>query len=396
MPESTPESTNTGETLLGHVLAPHTGDPLLVMVRVRVSFFTDVNFEGKLISDKIGHEHSTVLRIFSQITLSSGLSKNSSHKADIEVQPILSAFALPQFPGRICIETRELSAIAIFFNMWTNVFSNSIVVIPIEERSQLLQSQRHSHAGLWARVNNGRYKGDLALVRDAMHTASMESTVLTDVRTIAMVPRIDDQPAQRRPNKRARSGHKFRPAASLFDPLVIEASYGKGSVTQRKDGSFVFQNQIFRDGLLELKVQGKHHLKYITPSHEEVAAFATFLPEKEREEILWNYVTRISNIRIHDMVDIRFGPYCGASGLVSSEEEAGFVRVSALHVDSNPVSLGDISIPTRDLRVHRGVGDHVQILEGLYRSHQGLVVNVNADKSRLDIYDIHIREIVRL
>ena len=314
----------------------------------------------------------------------------------------MSAFTLPRYPGRIYIEVRELSAIWKLIGTWSDVFTNSMMVIPIDERAQLLQRSwdKHLPNGLWAKVKRGKYKGDLALVRDATHCklrdeGTSSATVLTDLRTIAVVPRIDIQSAsQTKSNKRKRTGHKMRPSMRPFDPITIENSYGIGSVTRKSDGSFIFRDQVYRGGLLELKVQGTHSLEYTRPTRDEVAIFAACLSRDGNPDIFEDSVTRISNIRIDDALDILFGPYSGASGHASSSEEEGFVRVRELCVNNDVVFPDDISIPARDLRPRREIGDQVTIIDGQYCGHQGLVVNIDTEEDRLDIYDTGIRKIV--
>jgi transcription elongation factor len=184
---------------------------------------------------------------------------------------ILSAFAVDSFPGRIYIESRDLQSVSRAIDNLVNVYRNSLTVIPVTDREWLLNHKSRTSQAIipWAILHRGMYKGDLALVKDAMHVDVNGDSLITDIRTVAVIPRINLEIQSQTSRKQSRSSPS-RPPRHLFDPSMIRRIYGEDSLERKKDGSFVFQNRTFRDSLLEMRVHGVHALEYVHPSQDKI------------------------------------------------------------------------------------------------------------------------------
>ncbi|KAL3649647.1 hypothetical protein CASFOL_006050 [Castilleja foliolosa] len=99
---------------------------------------------------------------------------------------IVSACAVDHVKGFIFIEAEKQQDIYEACKGLSSIYSSRVTAVPNNELSRLLSVRSKSSGiseGMWARVKNGKYKGDLAQVVAVNHTRKKA--------TVKLVPRID-------------------------------------------------------------------------------------------------------------------------------------------------------------------------------------------------------------
>jgi transcription elongation factor len=210
------------------------------------------------------------------------------------------------------------------------------------------------HAGGWARVCKGTYKGDVGYV------AISETWGVR----LLLVPRLPPPRPAGSSLKRKRSAAVPEPA--LFEPDAMERIYGTPAIAS-DDGTHRFGGNIFEDGLI-IQEFDLHSVS----STSVIPTSLFFLFQQSRHSVLltakfprpleWNFVE-------------------GESVLVSSSGKLGVVKT--IWTDSVEVDLangeGIMSVTWSDLRKHIVTGDFVEIVSGPLREQTGWVEGIDGE-----------------
>ena len=279
--------------------------------------------------------------------------------------PILSAFVRPSLKGRLYVEAKSALDVRKACSGLLGVMVNKLAHVPIDEALSLLQLDTHFfsvNVGDWVRMKSGLYRQDLALVLDVFQGGTGMK--------VALMPRLD---LSSDPNGKRKRSSRFRPSKRLFNEQEIVRALGPESIT-RCNQIFMFRNQEFKNGLLELDVELDDLIPELaTPSKSELREFVQS-STLDSESLNRAFVCIIRNLQASlksgDRIIVLLGESQGKIGVIRS------VRGNTATVcigDQHP----DLEIQTSTLDKHFELHDYVKVTDGLEIGRSGWVTSIN-------------------
>lgn len=305
---------------------------------------------------------------------------------------IYSAFCRDSIQGLFYVEARSPSHVLEAVKGLVGVYSSSApdrkpLLIPVDEMADLLKIKKQVKEvkpGSWVRIKRGKYQGDLAQVMDITENG--------EVAGVKFVPRIDLNPkedntsagaAGKKRKKGANSTVSFRPPQRLYNHADIVRVYGSRTSVKRGD-KYVFQNDTFRDGLLEkdITISGLQ-TEDVNPQIDEITKFASQNGETSSGgdidlNMMADAVKQSAAIlQPGDVVEIFEGQLTGISGSIVALR--GDVVTIKANVDE--YSNQHIEVLARSVRKTFSTGDHIKVINGKYTDETGLVISINEKDS---------------
>ncbi|KAF3945897.1 hypothetical protein CMV_027775 [Castanea mollissima] len=198
---------------------------------------------------------------------------------------IISAFALDHIKGCIYIEADKQFDIIEACKGLTTIYSSRIATVPKNEVSHLLSSRitrNEVSEGSWARVKNGKYKGDLAqivAVNDARKRA-----------TVKLIPRIDLQAMTAKFGGGVSLKKNSTPAPRLISTSELEEFRPLIQYRRDRDTNKLFEvldGLMLKDGYLYKKVSiDSLSCSGVMPSEEELLKFKSS-ENNETDDLEW-------------------------------------------------------------------------------------------------------------
>ena len=264
----------------------------------------------------------------------------------------------------------------------SNIHSHKITHIPIDEALSLLRLNVQFLTiakGDWVRLKSGTYHNDIALVTGASPNF--------DTICVATIPRLNltgVKPAKRKQLSDA------RPPKRLFDPEETIKLYGKDSV-KKCNQVFLYDNQIFKNGLLELEVRSQDVEYQPEPTSSELWEFSQSLTVTPRDIQTALASRMVRSICVGDRIEVLSGDWKGRVGVLKSldSDHAG-VQFTDRLAEGLPVIL----LPTILISKSFQVWDYVLVREGLESGKSGWVLS--RQPPRITFYDRNARKEVSL
>ncbi|KAI3458924.1 hypothetical protein Pfo_015587 [Paulownia fortunei] len=198
---------------------------------------------------------------------------------------IISACALDHVKGFIFIEAEKQNDIYEACKGLSTIYSSRVVAVPNNEISRLLSVRSKSSGiseGMWGRVKNGKYKGDLALV-----------VAVNDVRkkvTVKLIPRIDLKAMAEKFGGGVTAKRNAIPAQRLISSSELEEFRPLIQFRRDRDTNEMFEildGMMLKDGYLYKKIS-IDSLSFwgIMPTEDELLKFE---PSKKDEstDVQW-------------------------------------------------------------------------------------------------------------
>ncbi|XP_052187929.1 protein RNA-directed DNA methylation 3 [Diospyros lotus] len=203
---------------------------------------------------------------------------------------IISAFALDHVKGYIYIEAERQFDVNEACKGLCTIYSSRIAPVPKNEVSHLLsvRSKRNEvSVGTWARVKNGKYKGDLAQVI-AVNNARKKATV-------KLIPRIDMQAmAEKYGGGTASRKKTATPAPRLISSTELDEFRPLIQYRRDRDTGQAFEildGLMLKDGYLYKKVSiDSLNFSSVMPSEGELLKFE---PSKKEESNCQEWLTQL-------------------------------------------------------------------------------------------------------
>ncbi|XP_010452326.1 PREDICTED: protein RNA-directed DNA methylation 3-like [Camelina sativa] len=198
---------------------------------------------------------------------------------------IISVFFADHVKGFIFIEAEKERDVLEACNNLTGIYATRMVLVSKAETPNLLTVQRKTKKvseGTWARVKNGKYKGDLAQI-----------VAVSDTRKKALVkliPRIDIQALTQKYGAGVTIKKGQTPAPRLISSSELEEFRPLIQVRRDRDTGMTFEHLdslMLKDGYLYKKVSLDSLSSWgVTPSKEEILKF-TPVDRKEAGDVEW-------------------------------------------------------------------------------------------------------------
>jgi transcription elongation factor SPT5 len=288
-----------------------------------------------------------------------------------QVYNVASVIGRRSLPGWIFLEAEHLTDVHHLCKDVHHIFlSNTHPADSQDILAYLTESPAHVPTeGSWIRIHKGPYTGDLAFVIDIL-SGGLEVTV-------RIVPRINLNPGDVSTGKRKRGKASSeipaeaakKPDQRLFDPSTVAAVYGENSVEPRNQ-VFIFQDEIYRDGLLEIDIDGPFMEGH--PTREELMLFAkcpTVPPEYIKTALDLLSATELRN---GDTVKIIAGQLNGSIGKIQNHR----TTEADIFIDGLKEA---VAIPISYLRRCFAIGDHVKVVMGDEKGSTGMVTSITQD-----------------
>ncbi|ODV96736.1 hypothetical protein PACTADRAFT_48552 [Pachysolen tannophilus NRRL Y-2460] len=308
--------------------------------------------------------------------------QNSNRPLDI-----YSCFQRDNFTGYIYIEARKIEAVNQALNGLVGVFGNSPkVLVPVEEYPALLKSSQSSDVevvpGIYCRIKQGKYKGDLALVENLAENG-------LEVR-LKLVPRLDygrhgtqQEYIDKNGLKKTRviQNNKIRPPPRLFNEQEA-STHDPRNLVRRGRSSYTYKGEEYTNGFLYKDFRlAIVNLKNINPTLEELTRFNSGNQEEGIDlssiaQSLKQSSNELITFQPGDKVEVVNGEQAGIKGKVLASQQSKIVK---LVIDSDAKGT-TIEIPTNNLRKIFLEGDHVRVIHGHHIDDTGLIVSVNGDQ----------------
>nr|XP_027104908.1 protein RNA-directed DNA methylation 3-like [Coffea arabica] len=185
---------------------------------------------------------------------------------------IISAFTIDHVKGFIYIEAEKQCDINEACNGLCSIYSSRVAPVPKEDINHLFSVKNKSNGiseGMWARVKNGKYKGDLAQVV-AVNSARKKVTV-------KLIPRIDLKALAEKFGRGITANRTANPAPRLISNSELEEFRPLIQCRRDRDTNKVFEvldGMMLKDGYLYKKVS-IDSLSFwgVTPTEDELLKF---------------------------------------------------------------------------------------------------------------------------
>ncbi|KAG7998445.1 hypothetical protein I3843_01G259300 [Carya illinoinensis] len=185
---------------------------------------------------------------------------------------IISAFALDQMKGFICIEAEKQCDINEACKGISSIYPTRVMPVPKNEVSHLFSARSKCNEvseGTWARVKNGKYRGDLAQIV-AVNVARKKATV-------KLIPRIDLQALAAKYGGGVKLKKNSIPAPRLMSTSELEEFRPLIKFKRDRDTDTVFEvldGLMFKGGYLFKKIPTDSLSCWgVEPSEEELLKF---------------------------------------------------------------------------------------------------------------------------
>lgn len=269
---------------------------------------------------------------------------------------------------RIYIEANSLRDVVSICSAVSHlILGHRTVFVPPDERISLLVFSDNTDVvpGGWARINCGRYSGDLAYVEQVQEKA-----------VVWTVPRISYSKNQKLPSPTRLPARPFEPtvAVSVFGPGSVQEKIHEGSGQDiRKD--FLFQNKLYRDGLVRMRYGTRSLIPLpAAPQLEEILPFSelTWISTSAVKHVLqW---ACSASLAIDDHICVTGGELAGLEGTICSIKD-GFAII-AFGSDLSETA----TVLLEELKRLYRVGDMIQVIHGMHRDAIGFVVSVDDER----------------
>ncbi|KAG7549451.1 NGN domain [Arabidopsis thaliana x Arabidopsis arenosa] len=198
---------------------------------------------------------------------------------------IISVFSLDHVKGFIFIEADKEHDVLEACKSLTGIYATRMVLLPKAETPNLLTVQRKTKKvseGTWARVKNGKYKGDLAQIVAVSDTKSKA--------LIKLIPRIDIQALTQKYGGGVTVQKGQSPGPRLISSSELEEFRPLIQVRRDRDTGITFEHldsMMLKDGYLYKKVSLDSISSWgVVPSKEEILKF-TPVDRKETGDVEW-------------------------------------------------------------------------------------------------------------
>uniref|UniRef100_A0A0W0G1Y1 Transcription elongation factor SPT5 n=1 Tax=Moniliophthora roreri TaxID=221103 RepID=A0A0W0G1Y1_MONRR len=309
---------------------------------------------------------------------------------------ILSAFQRDSLPGMIYVEARSSQQVIHACNGLVGVYpSRGVHLVPIEEMASLLQIKKQEatvQLHSWVRIRRGKYQGDLAQVVD---TSNPEEIGIRFIPRIDLNPRDDGVDGRKRKKGVPVPSGSMRPPQRLFNFEEVVKVYGRTAVARRgPSGTFVFQQDTYRDGFLEKDFKPSALImEEVNPTLDEITQFSRKADGTSDSMVDLSIIAEASRkqavavLQPGDHVEVFEGEQAGVHGVVE--------QISQDVVTITPVGLDieqKVDLPARSVRKRFKPGDHVKVMAGKNADETGLVVSV-ADNVVTFLSDMSMQEV---
>ncbi|KAL3520770.1 hypothetical protein ACH5RR_018919 [Cinchona calisaya] len=185
---------------------------------------------------------------------------------------IISAFALDHIKGFIYIEAEKQADIYEACNGLCSIYSSRVAPVPKDDISHLFSLRSKGGGiseGMWARVKNGKYKGDLAQVVAVNYVRKKV--------TVKLIPRIDLQALAEKFGRGITANRAVNPAPRLISSSELEEFRPLIQYRRDRDTNKFFEildGMMLKDGYLYKKAS-IDSLSFwgVTPTADELLKF---------------------------------------------------------------------------------------------------------------------------
>ncbi|KAK4385688.1 protein RNA-directed DNA methylation 3 [Sesamum angolense] len=299
---------------------------------------------------------------------------------------IISACALDHVKGFIIIEAEKQNDIYEACKGLSTIYSSRVAAVPSNEISRLLSVRSKSSGiseGMWVRVKNGKYKGDLAQV-----------VAVNDVRkkvTVKLVPRIDLKAMADKFGGGVTTKRTAIPAQRLISSSELEEFRPLIQFRRDRETNQMFEildGMMLKDGYLYKKRMNL--LMFI--------GFPNFLVKKKKKEVVTvkkqdkgngksegsSSASMGNNFEVHDLVFFGrkdFGVVIGSekddSVKVMKEGTEGPSVVTVKQNELKSASFDKKLFSVLDQHSNTlSVNDHVLVMDGPLKDRQGIVKKI--------------------
>ena len=233
-------------------------------------------------------------------------------------------------------------------------------------------------AGMWVRMRRGRYTGDLAQVIDV-------DQITNGVVGIKFMPRIDLTPRDKRKERMANGKGAVSNIRAPQRPFAFEdvrRIYGRGSVRAGAQGTYMFDNDEFVDGFCIKDVKfNAVATENVQPTLEEISKFTGDDQATAKYDLSAiadaNRNVTVSALFPGDRVEVFEGEQAGMYGRVETID-SGDTNMK-IRADGGLLHGQIVEIPSKSVRKHFDIGEHVKVLGGKNADASGMVVEVKGD-----------------
>lgn len=304
---------------------------------------------------------------------------------------IFSCFQRDNFSSYIYIEARKVEAVTQALSGLVGIFGNQgRLLVPIEEYPDLLRATKSSDVevvpGIYVRIKQGKYKGDLAIVEDLAENG-------LEVR-LKVVPRVDygkntvqQEYIDKNNVKKIRTiqNSKARPPARLFSEQDA-STYDPRNLSRRGRNAYIYKGDEYTDGFLYKDFRlAIIDLKNVNPTLEELTRFNAGNEDEGIDlskiaESLKQSSTDLITFQPGDVVEVTSGEQTGIRGLVISSQQGKIVQLQIQDASNPQLNNSTIEVPSSSLRKIFLTGDHVRVIHGKHKDDTGLIVAIDADQ----------------
>lgn len=295
-----------------------------------------------------------------------------------ETLKVSSALFQPFIPGSIYVEAPSARHVELACAKFSGMMSRPIQLVSLQDAAAVVTcgtAHPSIKEGSWVRVLRGKYKNDLAFVRQITYSTpdELDDNALNPLATVIinLIPRINlDCP--RRKRKFKTSVAPSRPEAHLFNGLVVSGIYETGckrvewdQYGKQQGDMWKFRGYIFRDGLLEMNILlTRLNFTEVNPTKEELEAWlksGDSLVVLAANDALRKTLSekRTLNLLLGDRVEVMRGWAMGRKGRVQKIDDAG-----VLIDDITNSSAAHALVSIMDIKKYIMVGDFVSVISG--------------------------------
>ncbi|KAE8732383.1 Pectin lyase-like superfamily protein isoform 1 [Hibiscus syriacus] len=303
---------------------------------------------------------------------------------------IISAFSVDHVKGFFFIEADKQCDINEACKGLTYIYSSRLAPVPSNEVYHLLNVRTKCceiSKGMWARIKNGKYKGDLAQVV-AVNNEKKKATV-------KLIPRIDLQAMAAKFGSGVSISRTVIPAPKLISLIELEEFRPLIQFRRDRDTSIGFQvldGMMLKDGYLYKKVSIDSLSCWgIMPTEEELLKFSNS-DNNESDDLEWLsqlYAVTTYQQLVNNLFHVLFHLHCSRKdfGLIVGMEKDDRYKILreapegpiVVTVEKHELKIGPLDTKFTALDKHSktiSINDTVKVLEGQYEGKQGTVKQI--------------------